>query len=104
MKGGKQVGPIILFQKEFKKQKGIEVSLNDIGYETISLYKDEIDELLIPLDVLEMLDDLVVASTIIYTDEHGDEYMRIAVQDSETLAYDKYVRWFINYTPLDWEN
>ncbi|TSI11085.1 hypothetical protein [Lysinibacillus sp. BW-2-10] len=97
------MGPINLFQNELKKQKGIEVSLNEIGYETISLYKDEIDELLIPLDVLETLDELVVASTIVYTNEHGDEYMRIAVQDSETLAYDKYVRWFINYKPLDWE-
>lgn len=103
MEGDKQVSPITIFQKELKKQKGIEVSLNEIGYETISLYKDEIDELLIPLEVLETLDELVVASTIVYTDEHGDEYMRIAVQDSETLAYDKYVRWFINYTPLDWE-
>lgn len=103
MEGDEQVGPIILFQNEFKKQKGIEVSLNEIGYETISLYKDEIDELLIPLDVLETLDEFVVASTIVYTDEYGDEYMRIAVQDTETLAYDKYVRWFINYTPMDWE-
>lgn len=97
------MGPIIMFQNEFKKQKGIEVNLNEIGLETISLYIDEIDELLVPLEVLETLDELVVASTIEYTDEHGDEYMRIAVQDSETLAYDKYVRWFINSTPLDWE-
>ncbi|MFJ5766923.1 hypothetical protein ACIP9C_16350 [Lysinibacillus sp. NPDC093210] len=97
------MGPIIMFQNIFKQQKGIEVGLNEIGYETISLYKDEIDELLIPIDVLETLDELVVASTIVYIDGHGDEYMRIAVQDSETLAYDKYVRWFINNTLLDWE-
>ncbi|ODV53737.1 MULTISPECIES: hypothetical protein [Lysinibacillus] len=97
------MGPIVKFQIVFKQQKGIEISLNEIGYETISLYKDEIDEMLIPIDVLETLDELVVASTVVYTDEHGDEYMRIAVQDTETLAYDKYVRWFINYTPLDWD-
>lgn len=103
MEGEEQVGPIILFQKEFKKQKGIEVSVNEIGYETISLYKDEIDEMLIPLDVLETLDELLVASTIVYTDENGDEYMRIAVQDTKTSAYDKYVRWFINNEPVDWE-
>lgn len=103
MKGDERVGPIILFQNEFKKQKGIEVSLNEIGYETISLYKDEIDDLLIPSEILETLDELVVASAIVYTDEYGDEYMRIAVQDSKTLAYDKYVRWFINNEPIDWE-
>lgn len=103
MKGDEWVGPIILFQKVFKQQKGIEIGLHEIGYEIVSLHKSEIDEMLIPLDILETLDELVVASSIVYTDEHGDEYMRIAVQDSKTLAYDKYVRWFINYTPLDWE-
>lgn len=103
MEGDERVGPIILFQNEFKRQKGIEVNLNEIGYETISLYKDEIDDLLIPSEILETLDELVVASTIVYTDEHGDEYMHIAVQDSETLAYDKYVCWFINNEPIDWE-
>lgn len=103
MEGDERVGPIILFQNEFKRQKGIEASLNEIGYETISLCKDEIDDLLIPSEILETLDELVVASTIVYTDEYGDEYMRIAVQDSETLVYDKYVRWFINNELIDWE-
>lgn len=92
-----------MFLNVFKKQTGITILLNEIGYETVSLYKDEIDEVLIPLDVLETLDDLVVASAISYTDENGDEYMCIAVQDSETLEFDKYVRWFINNTPIDWE-
>lgn len=92
-----------MFLEEFKKQTGITISLNEIGYETVSLYKDEIDEVLIPLDVLETLDELVVASAISYTDESGDEYMRIAVQDNETMEFDKYVRWFINNTPINWE-
>lgn len=79
------------------------ITIDDVGYEAVWLYKEEVDEVLIPFDVLETLDEVVVASSILYVDENGDEYMRIAVQDHETLAYDKYVRWFINNEPIDWE-
>lgn len=92
-----------MFLNEFEQKKGKVVSIDEIGYETVWLYKEEVDDFLIPLDVLETLDEVVVASSILYIDENGDEYMRLAVQDHETLEYDKYVRWFINSTPLDWE-
>lgn len=97
------MGPIYMFLNEFKQHTGKYVSIDEIGYETVSLYKEEIDEALIPSDVLETLDEMVVASSILFTDENGDEFMRIAVQDSETLEYDKYVRWFINNEPCNWE-
>lgn len=96
------MGPIYMFLQEFKQHTGKDVSIDEIGYETVSLYKEEIDEALIPSDVLETLDEMVVASSTLFTDENGDEFMRIAVQDSETLAYDKYVRWFINNKPFNW--
>lgn len=92
-----------MFLKEFEKQMNKTITIDDIGYETVWLYKEEVDEVLIPSDVLETLDEVVVASSILYVDENGDEYMRLAVQDHETLAYDKYVRWFINNEPLNWE-
>lgn len=98
------MGPIYMFLKEFKQHTGKDVSIDEIGYETVSLYKEEIDEALIPSDVLETLDEMVVASSILFTDENGDEFMRIAVQDSETLEYDKYVRWFINNRSFNWED
>lgn len=97
------MGPIYMFLKEFKYHTGKDVFIDDIGYETVSLYKEEIDEALIPSNVLETLDEMVVASSILFTDENGDEFMRIAVQDSETLEFDKYVRWFINNEPCNWE-
>lgn len=92
-----------MFLNEYKQKIGTVISIDEIGYETVWLYKDEVDEHLIPLDVLEILDEVVIASSILYVDENGDEYMRLAVQDHETLEYDKYVRWFINNEPLDWE-
>lgn len=94
---------IYVFLNEYEQKTGIVISINEIGYETIWLYKDEVDEHFIPLEVLETLDEVVVASSVLYVDKNGDEYMRIAVQDHETLAYDKYVRWFLNNEPLDWE-
>lgn len=98
------MGPIYMFLKEFKQHTGKDVSIDEIGYETVSLYQEEIDEALIPSDVLQTLDEMVVASSILFTDENGDEFMCIAVQDSETLEYDKYVRWFINNKPFNWED
>lgn len=95
--------PISMFLSEFEKKMNKVITIDDIGYETVWLYKEEVDEVLIPSDVLETLDAVVVASSILFTDENGDEYMRLAVQDNETLNYDKYIRWFINSTPLDWE-
>lgn len=92
-----------MFLKEFKQHTGKDVSIDEIGYETVSLYKEEIDEALIPSNVLKTLDKIVVASSILFTDENGDEFMRIAVQDSETLEFNKYVRWFINNEPCNWE-
>lgn len=92
-----------MFLKEFEKRMNKTITIDDIGYETVWLYKEEVDEALIPSDVLETLDEVVVASSILYVDKNGDEYMRLAVQDLETLEYNKYVRWFINSEPLDWE-
>lgn len=92
-----------MFLEEFEKRMNKKVSIDEIGYETIWLYKDEIDEALIPSAILETLSEVVVASSILFTDENGVEYMRIAVQDEITLAYDKYVRWFIDYQAVDWE-
>lgn len=94
--------PITMFLKEFELKTNTVITIDDIGYETVWLYKEEVDEAFIPSDVLETLDAVVVASSILFTDESGDEYMRLAVQDPLTLTYDKYVRWFINHTPLDW--
>lgn len=36
-----------MFQKEFKHHTGKVISIDEIGYETVWLYKEEIDEALI---------------------------------------------------------
>lgn len=77
--------------------------MDDLGSETILLYKEEIDEALIPLSVLETLNETVLASSIVFVDEQAHEYMRIALFNDDTQEYDKYVRWFLNYEPINWE-
>lgn len=94
---------IAVFQRVLKKELEQEISMVEISYETIQLYNDEIDEAMIPNEVLVTLGDMVTASSILFVDATGNEYMRIAVQDDETFVYDKYVRWFINYEPVEWE-
>lgn len=94
---------ITMFQRVLKKELKQEISMAEISYETIQLYNDEIDEAMIPNEVLVTLGDMVTASSILFVDEIGNDYMRIAVQDEETFEYDKYIRWFINYEPVDWE-
>lgn len=102
LKGGNDMQLVSMFLKEFEKHMQRTLTIDDVSYETIWLYKDEIDETLIPADVLETLSEVVVASSILFVDENEVEYMRIAVQDEKTLAYDKYVRWFVDYKAIDW--
>ncbi|MDA1558214.1 hypothetical protein PDK45_25120 [Bacillus cereus] len=94
---------ISVFRSVLQRELEREVSMDEISYETIKFYKDEIDEAMIPNEVLATLGDKVTASSILFVDAEGNEYMRIAVQDEGTFVHDKYVRWFINYKPVDWK-
>ncbi|KAA2396105.1 hypothetical protein F2Y18_15785 [Bacillus cereus] len=94
--------PIYDFIKGYQLQTNVQLTTDDLLYEIIWLYRDEIDEALIPLSILETLNETVVTSSIIFVDGKGDEYMRIAIFDEQTQEYDKFVGWFINYEPIDW--
>ncbi|WP_223553884.1 hypothetical protein [Lysinibacillus sphaericus] len=94
--------PVHAFINEYTRYWQQQLTVSQLSYETIELYRDEIDETMIPDSVLETLDEIVIASSIIFVDEKGDEYLRIAVLNDETAEYDKFVRWFINNEPIDW--
>lgn len=47
-----------MFLNEYEKKTGIVISINEIDSETIWLYKDEVDEHFISLEVLETLDEI----------------------------------------------
>lgn len=53
---------------------GFYVSLAEIGYESLEFYKEEIDEQLVPVSVLEQLEDPIQTETASYTDVVGHNH------------------------------
>ncbi|WP_240376102.1 hypothetical protein [Bacillus piscicola] len=60
------------------------VDREDIGYEGIELYLDEIDEALIPADVLEPLPEFLLFETMLYVDEEGKDWLGAIALHPET--------------------
>ncbi|MGE8052883.1 hypothetical protein ACQKOD_02765 [Bacillus mycoides] len=96
--------PVYDFIEEYERYWQQKLTVSQLSYETVQLYKDEIDEVMIPESVIEALDEKIVASSIIFVCENGNEFLRIAVFNEVTATYDKYIRWFINYEPVDLED
>lgn len=72
---------------------GIYVPISEIGYETVLLYKEEIDEQLVPTDKIDHLEAPIETGSASYIDENGDEHLVILV---ETGSVEPYEVWLIN--------
>lgn len=57
------------------KKLGIDVSKDEIGHETQWLYKDEVDERLVPVHLMEQLEETVIFNTAGYEAEDGTYYL-----------------------------
>lgn len=57
------------------KKLGINVQKNEIGYETQWLYKDEIDECLVPAHLMGQLDETVIFNAASYEAKGGTYYL-----------------------------
>ncbi|ACA42190.1 hypothetical protein Bsph_4746 [Lysinibacillus sphaericus C3-41] len=53
----------------------------DIGYETIQLYKEEVDERYFTAEEYELLPDVCLVTAINYFNDTGDEYLMMDVYD-----------------------
>ena len=71
-----------------EKKLGKEIGLHEIGYETVWLMHDEIDERLVPLHVIAHLADPVICESANYTDEKGDYYTLIVVETGNIENYE----------------
>ena len=58
-----------------KKTFNIEVKKEDVGYEAYDFYHEELDDLLIPVEHLEMLPDPMLIVTLSYVDDKGYEWI-----------------------------
>ena len=67
---------------------GIYVPLSEIGYESHLLYKEEIDEQLVPAVVLEYLAGPLETESASYTDHVGTEYLVILVEMDQPEPYE----------------
>ena len=71
----------------------IYVPISEIGYETVLLYKEEIDEKLVPAEVVDHLEGPIETESASYIDTNGDEHLVILV---ETGSLEPYEVWLIN--------
>ena len=76
----------VLFQKY-----GYYVPISQIGYESHSFYKEEIDENLVPPFVLEHLEEPFQTESASYTDAKGDYYLVIQVETDQLEPYEVWV-------------
>lgn len=72
---------------------GYYVPIEKIGYETVGFMKDEIDEALVKLDVIDHLAEPIYADSASYTDADGNYYLLLSI---ETGLPDPYEVWLVN--------
>jgi hypothetical protein len=78
------LGSIELFTTTMLTEFNIKIDIQEIGYETNSLYHEEIDGLLIPSGHLEALQDPLLFDTVQYFDEEGNDWTAVITVDAVT--------------------
>lgn len=83
------------------------VMMNDIGYETLLMEIDEIDDNIIPQNVTATLGNPIVTWSVNYTNTIGDYYLYIAI-DRKEINLESFEVWFRNGeiipNPFDQQN
>lgn len=69
------------------------IQLHEIGYETISLMREEIDDEIIPNNIILSFAEPVVFDSANYTDDEGNYYTLISI---ETGNLEPYEVWMVN--------
>lgn len=85
----------VWFKEEMLRRLRKEVELNEVGYETIMLTPEEVDETLIPLHEIEFLPNPLFAHSFIYVEDERDEWICVVVTD-ESNRCKHYEAWFKN--------
>lgn len=85
----------IWFKEEMLKRWKKKIELNEVGYESIMLTPDEVDEELIPLGETLTLPNPLLAHSFIYVEDEGDEWICVVVTD-ESHQCKHYEAWFKN--------
>ena len=86
---------VVWFTKELSKRLDRKVEVNEVGYESIMLTPDEVDEELIPLGEIQTLPNPLLAHSFIYVGDEGNEWICVVVTD-ESNQSKHYEAWFKN--------
>lgn len=77
------------------KKLGYYVSTNQIGHETLWVYKDELDPFMVDESILQQLDETVIAHSAGYEDEDGTYYLLLQVLLKDNTFHEI---WLVNDT------
>ncbi|RUL54156.1 hypothetical protein [Lysinibacillus antri] len=75
------------------KKLGYYVPISEIGYETIWFMKDEVDNKLIPPQIIEHLAQPIIANSASFTDADGNYYLVIIIEIGLPEPYEV---WLVN--------
>lgn len=78
-----------------KQYIGESILLKDIGYETVELYKEEMDERYFTVEEWSRLPQICMVTAISFVTEKQDEYMMMDVYDEQNTHYFKSI-WLKN--------
>ncbi len=85
----------VWFKEEMLRRWRKEIVLNEVGFESILLERDEVNEDLIPLHEIQTLPNPLLAHSFIYVEDEGDEWICVVVTD-ESNRFNHYEAWLKN--------
>jgi hypothetical protein len=72
-----------LFETHMKRVHGLEIDIDETGWEGVTLYHEEIDPVLIPTNYLKGLPDPLLFLTTSYDDREEQEWIFYIVTDND---------------------
>lgn len=74
---------------------GKTIAIDEVGYESLQFEKEEIDETLIPTEILAHLPEPIVITSVDFTDADGNYYLYLSVS-RDVIGLPSYEVWLIN--------
>jgi len=93
----------VWFSKELSKRVNETIEAGKVGYESILLEHEEVDEDMVPLHHLKTLPNPFLAHSYLYVTGTGDEWLCVIITD-ESHQCKHYEAWFKNNKEMDEEN
>jgi hypothetical protein len=87
LKGDRCVKELDWFVKTLTCEFRVEVERGKIGYESIELTLEEIDENIIPQDMLDNLPESLLCETMVFNSEEGTEWLGVIALHPETREW-----------------